>query len=161
MIPISDDVIHKALSKLDIHDKFLAAIEYGVIDEVKKLIEEDKVDIHESNERALELAIYYDHNDMVKYLLEKGADPNIGGGRLMRHPIDRNNLEQITMLLDYGFKLNADGWDHSEMLSIALRDGKDEEIIDLFLKHGAKVSNFDKLKKSYPKYTEIFNKYQP
>jgi hypothetical protein len=160
MISKSEEDILKSLSKLDTHDKFLAAIEYGVIDVVKKIIEEGKVDLHESNERALELALYYDHDDIIEYLLDLGADPNAQDGRLMRYPINRNNLKQIEMLLDHGFWLNTNGWDHSEMLYIALRDNKPRELIDLFLKYGAKVGGVEKIKKAYPKYADLFDKYR-
>jgi len=160
MKPKSEEDIIKSLSKLDSHDRFMYAIEYGVLDVVKELIEERKVDLHESNERALEIAIFYNHDDIIEYLLNKGANPNADKGRLMRHPINRNNMKQIKMLLDHGFELNEPVWNHSEMLYIALRDNKPEEMIELFLKHGAKIGNSEKLKKAYPKYADIIDKYK-
>jgi hypothetical protein len=64
------------------------------------------------------------------------------------------------MLLDHGFWLNINGWNHSEMLYIALRDNKPRELIDLFLKYGAKVSDLERIKKAFPKYADIFDKYE-
>lgn len=157
MKPVSRDTLIKSLSKInDPYDKLYAAIEYGLLDVVKNIVEENDLNL----DRALELSLYYSIDDIAEYLLEKGADPNADGGRFMRHPLNRNNLKQINMLFDYGFELNEPGWNHSEMLYIALRDNKPEEIIDTFLRHGAKVSDFEKLKKAYPKYADIFDKYK-
>ena len=160
MKPKSEEDVLKSLSKLDIHDRFMYAIEYGVFEEVKKLIEEDKVDIHESNERALELSIYYNHDDIIEYLLDNGADPNAQNGRLMRHPIDRNNMKQIKMLLDAGYDLNATTDWNSEMLGIAIRDDKPVEMVELFFKYGARTTGVDMISKMYPKYTDVLNKYR-
>jgi hypothetical protein len=157
MTAVPDEDIIKILSKIkDPYDKLYAAVEYGLLSVVKEIIEEHNIDI----DRALELALYYNHDDIAKYLLEQGANPNADDGRFMRHPINRNDLSQIKMLLDYGFELNEPGWNHSEMLYIVLRDNKSEEIIDLFLKYGAKVSDSEKLKKAFPKYADVIDKYK-
>ena len=63
--------------------KWLEASEYGVIDAVEELLKEDvellnwQDDINETGHTALHKACKNGKLEVVKFLLEKGADPNL------------------------------------------------------------------------------------
>ena len=57
--------------------EFLLACERGDLDAVRYAVEEKGVDIHANDDRAFRWAAYYGYEDVVKYLVEKGADIDV------------------------------------------------------------------------------------
>ena len=131
----SDKEVLDALSKItDPYDKLYSAVEHGLIDEVKKIIENEVkhnlLDININNGMILGLSVMHNDTDIVEYLFSKGADPNVDGGRLIRYPIEYNNMEILKMFLDNGYELLAsDGY--CDALHVVQRDGKSQEMINL------------------------------
>ena len=65
------------------------AIEAGMLELVKKIIEENNLNINSeyrtSNGNPLEWAVYNDKTDIVEYLFELKCDPNFNSGRAMEY----------------------------------------------------------------------------
>jgi ankyrin repeat protein len=98
---------------------FLRAVFVGKIDRVNKLLDEG-ADINQSydSRTGLILASKHVNYDMIKLLLERGADPNI---------VDDMNYAAIDSLISAA--------------SISGRGGKEFiDILKIFIAHGAKVS---------------------
>eukprot|EP00924_Labyrinthula_sp_SR-Ha-C_P005161 maker-scaffold_1-snap-gene-23.23-mRNA-1 protein AED:0.03 eAED:0.03 QI:0/0/0/1/1/1/2/0/235 len=85
----------------------------GHLETAKYLIEELKANIEAAGYgglRALHHAVNNIHQDMVKYLLDKGADPNAAddfGNTALHYACERGVLGQIDMLLAHDGKLDV------------------------------------------------------
>jgi len=69
------------------------------------------IDIEEKNEHG-DTALYYAvyrFGDFVtaKILLEHGADPNVGGGKIITAAITRSNIALVKLLIKHGADVNA------------------------------------------------------
>lgn len=95
----------------------------------------------------LGLACFFGHAEVVEYLLNNGADPNLGAKNSMRvHPIhsavavrDRDlSLRIAEMLLDAGADPNVEQQGGITPLHAAAAHGN-EQMIDLLVDHGAQI----------------------
>lgn len=81
-LALSEGHVHVAKYLVDEHgaslfvDSVKSTAEHGILDSVKYLVEECKLDIHDDYEYAMRWASLNDHVDIVKYLMSKGADHN-------------------------------------------------------------------------------------
>lgn len=124
-------------SDLDPNDLLEGAIKEGMLDIMIGIIEKYSIDVYwDKGHNILNLAAFYNKTDIVEYFLDRGVDPNGDGGRLIRYPIDRNNVEMLKMFLDNGYTLNTKSG-YCEALEIARRDRKSPEIIKTLLDYGA------------------------
>ena len=103
---------------------FLTAAEYGQLDVVKKIAQDHRFDInaacHQDQRSALHLAASNDHIDIVKFLLEHGADRTLGDsqGRTPLHTsVEKSNGCHCLQFLmgqrvdvDYGDKDRLTAW---------------------------------------------------
>lgn len=98
-------------------NEFISACEYGFIEIVEEYIKNKEIDINTEycgcslNHTGLMYAAMYGHYEVVKLLLENGADPNIkalnGGTALILASAKEENTNIINILLDYGSDINA------------------------------------------------------
>lgn len=98
-------------------NEFISACEYGFIEIVEEYIKNKEIDINteycgcEFNHTGLMYAAINGHYEVVKLLLENGANPNIkalnGGTALILASAKKENTNIINILLDYGSDINA------------------------------------------------------
>jgi len=125
-------------------DIFLASYN-GDLETVKKLIKEnpDLVNSRNSTGRfPLEMAAQTGQTDIVKFLLENGADVNLNrGGATALHmaAIYGGKTEVITLLLENGADLNARTGNGYTPLNLAVI-GKQKEIAELLIEKGGEIN---------------------
>ncbi len=92
----------------------------------------DKVD--ENNHSALLIATYSENVEIIKYLLIHGADPNeiYYNRSYLYRAIIRNNLELVTLLVEYGANVNYVDNHHRTVYSYAM-EYADDSIIEILL----------------------------
>ncbi len=104
-------------------------------------------DINKHNKNgatALEYAALSGKEEIVKFLLSKGADPNLSSGKgFMRGPlvaaVDGKNIKVVEALLQAGAVVNAESGKDSALASAALQGRLD--MVSLLLKTGADPSH--------------------
>ncbi len=111
-----------------------------------KLLEEHGANVNDENpETALGLACSLGHSEIVEYLLEKGADPNIPDRNrtppLM--PACRNgHTEIVRSLLKYGAEVNWQNVNGCTPL-MDTTDSRKPEIVSLVICYGADIDTVD------------------
>jgi ankyrin repeat protein len=125
-------------------DIFLASYN-GDLETVKKMIKEnpDLVNSRNSTGRfPLEMAAQTGQTDIVKFLLENGADVNLNrGGATALHmaAIYGGKTEVITLLLENGADINARTGNGYTPLNLAVI-GKQKEIAELLIEKGGEIN---------------------
>jgi len=99
---------------MDKLEDIILAISTGSLDIARHIVDSDHIDINKANHRgqtALSVAAAYGYADIVKYLLEIGANPNVGLGNTQLKPIHiaaSNGFPDIVAILrDYGADVNC------------------------------------------------------
>jgi ankyrin repeat protein len=87
---------------------FRRAAKIGHLDIVKLLINEKdaNINIHDSDDGALQHAAIGGHLDVVKFLVEKGADINAGHGRALKWAAIAGHSDVVNFLADHGANLS-------------------------------------------------------
>ncbi|MBO9155222.1 ankyrin repeat domain-containing protein [Chitinophaga sp. GCM10012297] len=131
-------------------DIYMASLT-GNIERVRQLLDEDPtlanrlsdyVSYYQGSGSALNNAVSGGHREVVKLLLERGADPNLSepGIAPMGHSIYtavvREDIETVKLLLQYGAHANVEVESSADALSRAIRN-KNQPIIDLLCSYGA------------------------
>ncbi len=125
-------------------DIFLASYN-GDLETIKKMIKEnpDLVNSRNSTGRfPLEMAAQTGQTDIVKFLLENGADVNLNrGGATALHmaAIYGGKTEVITLLLENGADINARTGNGYTPLNLAVI-GKQKEIAELLIEKGGEIN---------------------
>lgn len=116
------------------------------LDKLRSIITDRNIDINalnEENQTALHCAIETGNIDIVRLLLNSGADPNLQDD-LNFSPLHkaciRNNTEIVKLLLDYGVNVNIQNIWYNTPLHYAARFGL-PNIVKLLLNHGAIVDS--------------------
>jgi ankyrin repeat protein len=107
--------------------------------EIVRLLLENGADVHVENDDALRLASQEGHLEMVRLLLEKGVNVNAKYGHALRAASAAGHLEIVKLLIENGAKVNAK---EDEALREASRSGH-FKIVKLLIENGAKVNAFD------------------
>jgi len=122
----------------------------GDLDGVKRLIQQERVDVNTRNEydqTALYCACEQGHTDMVQYLLDSGAAVSPGAKPLVV-AVRNKHLTVVQLLLEHGThpdaleESNESSNCRSSPMHIAAADGN-SELVELLLKHGASVDVAD------------------
>jgi RNA polymerase sigma factor (sigma-70 family) len=149
-VPTPDDVYRHLVSRGAFVDVWMAALK-GDIARVCALIDADPSLINQSNDynsyyggsgSVLDNAAKGDHLDIVRLLLERGADPNFPQEGIAPHggalyaAVGRDNYEMAKLLLDHGAYPNPPVESSADAVWIAIRDKK-KRILQLLASHGA------------------------
>lgn len=118
---------------------------------VRRLLDEDPslvnrlsdyVTYYQGSGSALNNAVSGGHRELVKLLLERGADPNLPEpgiapmGHSLYTAVVREDIDTVKLLLQYGAQPNAEVESSADALSRAIRN-KNQPIIDLLCSYGA------------------------
>jgi ankyrin repeat protein len=74
-----------------------------VIENLHDINQIDKLRYHGST--LLELAVSNNHTGLVKWLLRRGANPNVSKSSILKKAIDENNIMMVNLLLMHNAKL--------------------------------------------------------
>jgi ankyrin repeat protein len=114
----------------------------GIVERVRQLVPPESADaISPDGFPALGLACFFGHEEIARYLLDRGADPNLAATNSLRvrpvHAATARRSEAIVrMLLESGADPNSKQQNGFTALHAAAGHG-DAGVIDLLLKHGA------------------------
>lgn len=75
--------------------------------EVLKYLVENGADIHAAKDSALSSAAFNGHLEIVKYLVEHGADIHSEHNRALRWAAERGYLEIVNYLVEHGANIHA------------------------------------------------------
>lgn len=111
---------------------------------VQSLIERFNAGVNLQNaagETALFLAVREEHADVVKFLLQNGADPNVPSlsdeGMFPLHVASAfGSLQLVALLVSFGAWTNSESLEGDTPLHVAVRENK-SEIVEWLLSHGA------------------------
>ena len=92
---------------------------------------------------AIQLAVRDDNLEIIKLLIDSGADVNIGSTRLKFAPLHiaarRGDAEMVDLLIANGAEVNLPDHEGGSALHFAVRAGENE-IAELLIAHGAEVN---------------------
>ncbi len=136
------------MEKVRLLKKLITAIMEGDYDEVYRLVDLVKVDLNRSYEyegSPLHVAVKEGDKELVKYFIEKGADPNVKGafGETPLHiAVDRGYHDIVQILLESGADPNAQSNEGNTPLHLAVIASSADIAYEL-LKKGAdpKIQN--------------------
>jgi ankyrin repeat protein len=121
------------------------AVKSGDFARVKECLEQDRKAIHavdSTGQTPLAHAILAKRHDMSRWLLEQGADPNAGRGRVltpMHLATQIKDLEMLVMLISHGGDINTRGQNGIIPLQIAIAT-KNTQWVDVILDLGADIN---------------------
>ncbi|MDR3224699.1 MAG: ankyrin repeat domain-containing protein, partial [Clostridiales Family XIII bacterium] len=129
--------------KMKPDDSFQCAASNGNIKMIK-LLEDNNFPMNENTYyRALKIAIVYDQREVIKYILDKGADPDYVDNRstnndsLLEICAHDGNVEILKLLDEYGVTINAED---SDALAYAV-DAGDYEVAKYLLEEGMDINS--------------------
>lgn len=110
-------------------EKFLNAAEKGDIEEIKTLLENEKLNVNTKdryNNTALIFSSAFGHGDIVELLIENGANlesKNKAGGNALILSAYQNNYDIAKSLIENGADVNVKDKNGNTALSIAKEEG--------------------------------------
>ena len=115
------------------------AVDWCDLEGTKFLLENGvNVNLEEDGKTALEYATSRGHVEVVRLLLDHGADINAQGGAALLQAVLHHHLEVVKLLLNHGAEVNVRGRDYcTTPLQLAIYH---VEIIKLLLENGADVN---------------------
>lgn len=142
----SHEALQKAISLIK-DPGFYEAVVCGLTDEVQEQLAEKPELLHNhapDGFTPIALACYFERIDMVRMMLEKGADPNIGANNIskvnaLHAAVARNNYELCKMLIENGANVNAGQMENVTPLHSAAHRGN-LQIIQLLVDNGADIN---------------------
>lgn len=121
----------------ELNKALILACSQGNLEEVKELLKQG-IDINQLNTMhlsGLSYACTYNHTNVIAFLLENGANPNLGTP--LSESCRRGNLEAVNLLLDNGALITDEAfvamYNRHENIALRLIDGN----IDLTVKSGS------------------------
>ena len=149
-VPTPDEIYRHLIARGAYVDAWMAARK-GDIARVRELIDADPTLINANNEynsyyagsgSLLANAASGGHLDIVRLLLERGADPNLPQEGIAPHggalyaAVGRDDYEMAKLLLDHGAYPNPPVESSADAVWIAIRDGN-KRMVQLLASHGA------------------------
>jgi len=112
----------------------IEAYDEGIIKGVMKPAEE-RVGTHENNDSALRWAAFDGDLDVVKYLIDKGADIHANDDNALKQAASRGHLEVVKYLVEKGANIHAD---NNDSLRWAASNGH-LEVVKYLVEQGADI----------------------
>jgi ankyrin repeat protein len=115
---------------------------------MQNLLNEEGIDVNTmeaDGTTALALAVYRNHRETVKALLDAGADPdlvNVYGVSPLSLAMENHSVGMVELLLDGGADPNATSWSGESVLMTAAWAGL-IEAMELLIDHGADINYQD------------------
>lgn len=103
------------------------AAEKNNLEIVGLLLNDYNADIHLDKDVALRTACLYEHPEMVKYLIDKGANVNAFFGLPLQNAVKKGNKQIVELLLDNGVLI------HTNSFVSLLKAQNNKDILDLFI----------------------------
>jgi len=131
------DVDVNMVTKLNSTTALLVSAQKGFLEAVKLLVECGRVDIDQTTSggaTAVLLANGHDRQDVVKYLVSKGAcinKPLSDGVTVLMHCSGKGDLETMKFLVEHGAEVNAQAKNGRTALFIAANEGIMDVVIYL------------------------------
>jgi ankyrin repeat protein len=130
--------------RLQLDDKWRAAVFAGDLEGVKQMVAAGQLEARDSEGNTpLACACRGTKYDVVKYLLEQGADPNAANDRVRNTPLVEAALCHqgpiVKLLLEHGADPDKTRIDNQTPLMMAVF-AEDLESIGLLIEHGADVT---------------------
>ncbi|MBW1754176.1 MAG: ankyrin repeat domain-containing protein [Deltaproteobacteria bacterium] len=131
--------------------------------DIKNIVTENPSRINEKDSNSnsfLHVAVHADNEELVKFLISKGADVNIKnnyGQTPLQIAADKNNLEIITQLVSHDAEINIQNTSGLTPLDDAIHHGQMETVKYLISK-GAEINIKDTQGKTPLHYAAISNK---
>jgi len=140
------DIARLLVSRGATYDLTVAAA-LGDLDGVRRILDDDPSRIREARpcgRRPLPTAVEFGHDDIVRLLLERGAnplwdEPNAPRGTTVHSAAARGNLEMVKLLLKHGADPNED----IDSASSAVAFAATPEIRALLESHGAALGPYE------------------
>jgi ankyrin repeat protein len=132
----------------------LRAVSVGNVSDARAALQK-KADVNYSDgfDRPLTLAVKTENLEMVRLLLEHGANPNLRGGEngnfALPIAIEKGNLEIVRLLLDRGANVNRGDHIGASPLRWAI-DSENIEMVRLLLDRGANINDSDRYGAPFP-----------
>jgi ankyrin repeat protein len=87
----------------DVHvEALFNVIKQGQVELVKMLLAYNRVNIHTSNDYALRCAVNNGNTEIVKLLLEHGADIHANNDEALRKAVTNKNTDMVKLLISRG-----------------------------------------------------------
>ena len=114
------------------------AVREGDLNKVKDLIEGGMyVNLKDNHgDTPLERAMFYNHKDIITYLVEHGA--NVNAKKVLKYAVWRGNSDTVQYLLDHGADVNAHSIDGTTAIFEAA-ENRDIEKVKLLIANGADI----------------------
>lgn len=98
------------------------------------------------NETALMVAAYYGYVEIVRMLIQAGADVNARDNKetVLHYAIVNGSVDVIKLLIQHGARVNAPDRDGLTVLMIASGQGRFPNVVKLLLQYGADIRVRDK-----------------
>mgnify|MGYP001357758738 CR=1 FL=1 len=107
-----------ANGKLFMQDKVPIQVYLNNVEFVENAVIENRFNIHFNNEEALYWAVYQNNIDLVKILLNAGANPNARNGEIINVACRDGFVEILNLLISKKAKIN------NECMNIAIENGR-------------------------------------
>lgn len=130
-------------------NQFVTAAQTGNLRQIKELLDSGAgINASSKDFTALMAASAFNHADIVKYLVDRGANINskdCDGFTALMYAAEHRNLDVLKILIDHGAEVNAkDNFGHSVLywaLFDTIENANDFEVIHLLIKNGAETKN--------------------
>ncbi|MBV8803352.1 MAG: ankyrin repeat domain-containing protein [Gammaproteobacteria bacterium] len=98
-----------------------------------------------NEENALWLALHYEHDEIINYLLKEGLDPNgleddVELTSYLHKAVMQDKFVLVNEFLKAGAKVNHQDWEGCTPLHLACLYGKDQDIAKLLVTYGADIN---------------------
>jgi ankyrin repeat protein len=122
-------------------DQLITAIQKNNIDLIRTLINNDNVNLHKNGTTPLHHASSIGNTEVVKLLIEKGADINVKnnfGSTPLHYASNEGNTEVVKLLIDNGADINVKDRADTTPLHKASFKGH-TEVVNLLIENGADI----------------------
>lgn len=146
-----------------VNTAFIEAVKTGDVDTASTLFKAGGVNLEAQDGvgTALIHAVHYKHTDLIKWLLDNKANPNVTnhfGETPLELMIRKDKREIVQDLIKKGADPNAtNSQGETPLMLMAYYMSNDAETIQLLIQHGAKfgstVENLEKVKKNFSNFT--------